>query len=220
MLGMPWPTASPTPAAPAIIGETTEWLGAEERLAARAGALGPKIRAAVERREALAVAAGIDLTGTNPSRTNIEGGLSTIEEKSLGAIAKAGRGPLAGLVPYGARPGTPGRILMDAPAYAPESVGGFVAAGANLLMFTTGVGNSFGSRLAPTLKVTANAATAGRLTTQIDLDVSALAEGREDLDAAAARALSAVCAIASGGLTFSEIFMDGEETISRFGEAL
>lgn len=205
----------------AIVGETTEWLGAEDRLAARAsGDLGERIRAAVERRERLAVAAGVDLTGTNPSRTNIEGGLSTIEEKSLGAIAKAGTGPIAGLVSYGERPAMAGRILMDAPAYAPESVGGFVAAGANLLLFTTGVGNSFGSRLAPTVKVTANAATAQRLTTQIDIAVDALAEGRESLEEAADRALAELLAVASGALTFSEIFSDGEETISRFGEAL
>lgn len=102
----------------------------------------------------------------------------------------------------------------------PKSVGGFVAAGANLLLFTTGVGNSFGSRLAPTVKVTANAATARRLPTQIDIAVDALAEGRESLEAAADRALSELLAVASGALTFSEIFSDGEETISRFGEAL
>lgn len=205
----------------AIIGETLEWLGAEERLSGHASpALGEELRAAVARREALAVAAGVDLTGTNPSRTNIEGGLSTIEEKSLGAVAKIGTGEIAGLVGYGERPPGPGRYLMDAPAYAPESVTGFVAAGASLVLFTTGVGNSFGSRLAPTIKVTANPATAARLATQIDFAADALAEGRESLAEAGARLLAEVCDVASGALTFSEIFADGEETISRFGEAL
>ncbi len=205
----------------AIIGETLEWLGAEDRLADRAAPeLAARLRAAVARREALAVAAGIDLTGTNPSRTNIEGGLSTIEEKSLGAVAKIGSGEIAGLLGYGERPPAPGRFLMDAPAYAPESVTGFVAAGANLVLFTTGVGNSFGSRLAPTIKVTGNSATAARLAAQIDFAADALAEGRESLEEAGERLLGEARAIASGALTFSEIFGDGEETISRFGEAL
>ncbi|MEM7695433.1 MAG: UxaA family hydrolase [Pseudomonadota bacterium] len=205
----------------AIIGETTEWLGAEDRLAARAPAdVGAAIVNAARRREALAVAAGIDLTGTNPSRTNIEGGLSTIEEKSLGAIAKVGVGPIAGLIPYATRPEGPGRWLMDAPAYAPESVTGFVAAGATVILFTTGVGNSFGSRLAPTLKITANPATAARLPTQVDVSVANVVLGKEDNAAAAERLLTHLCAVASGALTYAEIFGDGEETISRFGEAL
>lgn len=205
----------------AMIGETLEWLGAEGRLTDHAApALGEALCAAVARREALAVAAGVDLTGTNPSRTNIEGGLSTIEEKSLGAVAKIGVGEIAGIVAYGERPAAPGRYLMDAPAYAPESVTGFVAAGANLVLFTTGVGNSFGSRLAPTIKVTANGVTASRLTAQIDFAADALAEGREGLAEAGERLLAEVCDVASGTLTFSEIFADGEETISRFGEAL
>lgn len=206
----------------AIVGETVEWLGAEDRLVARAEkpGLGEALCAAVTRRERLAIDAGVDLTGTNPSRTNIEGGLSTIEEKSLGAVAKAGTGPIAGLVAYAERPNGAGRWLMDAPAYAPESVTGFVAAGANLVLFTTGVGNSFGSRLAPTIKVTANAATADRLATQIDLSAAPVAQGIETLDQAADRLMEEIEAVASGALTFAEIFGDGEETISRFGEAL
>lgn len=205
----------------AMVGETVEWLGAEDRLAERATDEAARdITAAVLRREAIAVDAGVDLTGVNPSRTNIEGGLTTIEEKSLGAIAKAGTGPIAGLLGYADAPPRPGRWLMDASAYAPESLTGFVAAGANLIVFTTGVGNSFGSRLAPTVKVSANAETVTRLRTQIDLDASPVAEGRESLEEAAERALGEVVSVASGTRTFSEIFGDGEETISRHGEAL
>ncbi|MEM0908541.1 MAG: UxaA family hydrolase [Pseudomonadota bacterium] len=206
----------------AVMGETTEWLGAEDRLAERAQ--DDDVRAAIlcaaKRREALAMAAGIDLTGTNPSQTNIDGGLSTIEEKSLGALAKLGTGPIAGLVKYAQRPDGPGRWVMDAPAYAPESVTGLVAAGANIILFTTGVGNSFGSRLAPTLKITANASTATRLETQVDVSAAPFVEGHEDLSTMTGHALSEVCATASGALTFSEIFGDGEETISRLAEAL
>ena len=135
----------------AVIGETTEWLGAEHLLAARAATpeLADAILAAADRREAMAQAAGIDLTGHNPSATNIAAGLSSIEEKSLGAIAKSGTGPIKGLLGYAEVPAGPGLWIMDAPAYAPESVTGFVAAGANLVLFTTGVGNFYSSALAP-----------------------------------------------------------------------
>ncbi|MCF3936681.1 UxaA family hydrolase [Acuticoccus sp. M5D2P5] len=206
----------------AILGETVEWLGAEDRIAARAAdpALGEALVAAVLRREAAAVAAGIDLTGTNPSRTNIDGGLTTIEEKSLGAVAKSGQSPIAGLVGYGEPPRASGLHLMDAPAYAPESLTGFVAAGANLILFATGVGNSYGAPLAPTLKVTGNPDTAARLTEQIDVDLSPAFEGKETPEDAADRLLAAAIATASGAATFAEIFGDGDEVISRFGAAL
>lgn len=205
-----------------MIGESTEWLGAEHLLAARARGPGvaEAILAVARRREAMAVATGIDLTGHNPSATNIAGGLSTIEEKSLGAIAKSGSAPIAGLLAYGEAPPAAGTWVMDAPAYAPESLGGFVAAGANLILFTTGVGNSYGSRLAPTLKVTANPETAARLDSQIDFDASAVFRGEESLDDAQRRLEALVGETAGGMLTWSETLSETDEVISRFGPAL
>ena len=108
------------------------------------------------RRERESVAAGMDLLGNNPGPTNIAAGLSTIEEKSLGAIAKGGRSPIRGVVAIAEPLPGPGLYLMDAPAYAPESVGGLVASGAQIVLFTTGVGNSFVSGIAPTIKISAN----------------------------------------------------------------
>lgn len=205
-----------------ILGETVEWTGAEDRLAARATdpALGGAIVAAVLRREALAVAAGVDLTGTNPGATNIAGGLSTIEEKSLGAVAKSGTASVAGLLATAERPARPGLHVMDAPAYAPESLTSFAAAGATLMLFATGVGNSFGAALAPTLKITANPDTAARLPTQIDVSLAAVFTGEETLHDGAARLLAAVRDTASGATTFAEIFGDGEDAFSRLGESL
>ncbi|WP_108662828.1 UxaA family hydrolase [Acuticoccus kandeliae] len=206
----------------AIIGETIEWLGAEDRLAARAAdpALARAIEGAVLRREAAAVAAGIDLTGNNPSRTNIDAGLTTIEEKSLGAVAKSGTSPVAGLLDYGEAPPCAGLHVMDAPAYAPESLTGFVAAGANLLLFATGVGNSYGSLIAPTVKVTGNPDSAARLTEQIDVDLSPAFNGDETMEAAADRLFRATLETSGGALTFAEIFGEGDEVISRYGAAL
>ena len=206
----------------AMIGETTEWLGAEHLLAARAcrSEVTESILSAARRREAMAVAARIDLTGHNPSATNIAGGLSTIEEKSLGAVAKSGSAPIAGLLAYAEAPASPGTWVMDAPAYAPESLGGFVAAGANLILFTTGVGNSYGSKLAPTLKVTANPETAARLDDQIDFDASAVFRGEEALADAGSRLETLLLETAGGMLTWSEVLMETDEVISRFGPAL
>jgi altronate dehydratase large subunit len=206
----------------AVIGETTEWLGAEGLLAARARSPGRarEIEAAAGRREALATAAGIDLTGHNPSATNIAAGLSSIEEKSLGAIAKSGSGPIDGLIGYAQAPTGPGLYVMDAPAYAPESVTGFVAAGANLVLFTTGVGNFYGSALAPTIKVTANPETARRLSTLIDSDVSAVFEGRMPIETAEGDLLALLLDVAGGSLTWAETVGEQDEVISRFGPAL
>jgi altronate dehydratase large subunit len=206
----------------AVIGETTEWLGAEHRLAARATTpeLSRAITRAAARREAMAVAAGIDLTGSNPSATNIAAGLSSIEEKSLGAIAKSGRSPIESLLDYAEAPAGPGLHVMDAPAYAPESVTGFVAAGANLVLFTTGVGNSYTSALAPTLKLSANPVTCERLKEQLDFDASAVFTGAEPIEAAAERLFELVRVTASGALTWGEILDDRDEVVSRFGPSL
>lgn len=206
----------------AIIGETTEWLGAEHLLARRARTqdVAEAIRGAALAREAMAVGAGIDLTGNNPSPTNIEAGLSSIEEKSLGNIAKSGSRPIEGLLAYGEAPRGPGMWLMDAPAYAPESLTGFVLAGAQIMLFTTGVGNSYVSALAPTIKLSANPRTTARLKQQLDLDASSVFRGEEDAEQAAGRLLRVVLATASGQATWGEILREGSETISRFGPAL
>ena len=206
----------------AVFGETVEWLGAEHLLARRAVTpdVARAIEAAVARREQAAVAAGMDLLGNNPGPTNVAAGLSTIEEKSLGAIAKGGRSPIQGVIGIAESPGRAGLYVMDAPAYAPESVSGMVAAGAQLVLFTTGVGNSYVSALAPTIKISGNPVAGARLREQLDFDASAVFDRRESLDAAAARLTQVVLEVASGTLTWGEILDEGEEVISRLGPAL
>jgi altronate dehydratase large subunit len=206
----------------AVFGETIEWLGAEHLLAARAAdaAVAHAIRDAVLRRERMSVAAGITLTGKNPGPTNVAAGLSTIEEKSLGAIAKGGRSPIRGVVDIAeALPG-PGLYVMDAPAYAPESVGGLVASGAQIVLFTTGVGNSFVSGLAPTIKISANPVAAKRLGEQLDFDASGVFERREALTDATSRLMDVMLDVASGTLTWGEVLDEGEDVVSRLGPAL
>jgi altronate dehydratase large subunit len=206
----------------AMIGETMEWLGAEHLLArrARTPAAAEAIRTAALAKEQAAIDAGMDLTGSNPSPTNIAAGLSSIEEKSLGNIAKSGSRPIEGLVGYSETPPSPGMWVMDAPAYAPESLTGFVVAGAQLLLFTTGVGNSYVGALAPTLKLSANPVACASLDTQLDYDASAVFLGRATMDEAADGLQRAMLAIASGRATWGEILKEGGEVVSRFGAAL
>ena len=206
----------------AVFGETIEWLGAEHLLARRASddSVARAIREAVLRRERASVDAGIDLVGNNPGPTNVAAGLSTIEEKSLGAIAKGGRAPIRGVVGIAEPLPGAGLYLMDAPAYAPESVGGLVASGAQIVLFTTGVGNSFVSGIAPTIKISANPIAAGRLREQLDFDASDVFARKVSLADAAARLQDVVLDVASGTLRWGEVLDEGEDVVSRLGAAL
>lgn len=206
----------------AVFGETLEWMGAEHLLARRAATVevGDALIQAVLRRERIATRQGVDLLGNNPGPTNIAAGLSTIEEKSLGSIAKSGSSKIAGILGIGQTPAAPGLYAMDAPAYSPESLSGFVASGAQILLFSTGVGNSYVSTLAPTIKVSANPTATTTLAEQLDFDASAVFMGGQSIDQASAALLDVVVDIASGTLTWGEILDEGDEVVSRMGEAL
>jgi altronate dehydratase large subunit len=206
----------------AVFGESLEWLGAEHLLAQRGTtpAVADALRQTVQRRLGLASSQGVDLLGHNPGPTNIAAGLSTIEEKSLGAIAKSGSAPIRGLLRYGQPVDEPGLYAMDAAAYSPESLSGFVAAGAQLMLFSTGVGNSYVSLLAPTIKLSANPDAALRLREQLDFDASDVFRGTRTLDDAARDLVALVVDIASGSLTWGEVLGEGDEVVSRMAEAL
>jgi altronate dehydratase large subunit len=206
----------------AVIGEAIEWLGAEHLVAqrARSAAVGKAIVKAVLRREKLLVDARINLTGNNPGAENIRGGLSTIEEKSLGAIAKTGTQPITGLLGHAESPKRNGLYLMDGPSFSPESLTGFAAAGAQIMLFTTGPGNSFCSQLAPTIKITGRSDTATRLDDQIDFDAGPVLAGTETMEAAGERLFRHVMATASGLLTYGEVHGEGAEVFTRTGPSM
>ncbi len=206
----------------AVVGETVEWLGAEHIVSRRAvdATTAAAIVAVVLRREAEVAAGGHDLTGNNPGAENIRGGLSSIEEKSLGAIAKTGTRPIRGVLAVAEEPSESGLYLMDGPSFSPESLTGFAASGANLMLFTTGAGNSFCNSIAPTIKITGRPDTAGRLVDQIDFDASPVFEGREDIASAGARLFDLVLAIASGASTWGEVHGEGAEAFYRAGGSM
>jgi len=205
-----------------IMGETLEWLGAEQELSKRTKSpeVAAAIIAAVLRRESMASDAGISLTDVNPNRANIESGLSTIEEKASGSVTKSGTSPIEGLLSYSQPPKDTGLYLMDAAAYTPESLSGFVAAGAQLLLFSTGIGNSYVSAIAPTIKLSANTDTIQSIPQQIDFDCSSLIAGTNTPESVADELMDDVVEFASGTLTWGEAVGEGCESVSRYGESL
>ena len=147
---------------------------------------------------------GVDLRGAQPTPGNQEGGLTTIEEKSLGAIAKGGTTPIRDIVPYGERlPVGGGLVLMDTPGYDVESVVGKVAGGAQVIVFTTGRGSTTGNPIAPVIKVCGNPQTWERMATNMDVNAGTIIEG-DDLDTVGERVFETIVETANGRLTAAE----------------
>jgi altronate dehydratase large subunit len=190
-----------------ILGEITEFIGAEHILArhARTEAVGAQILALVHRMEARAKAVGCDMRGGQPTGGNIKGGLSTIEEKSLGAIAKAGVSPIEAVYEYGERPQVKGLVVMDSPGREPEILTGLAAAGCTLIAFATGRGAPQGFPFVPVVKLTGNPVTWQKLRDHMDVYVGTIMEGTETLPAAGRRLFAECLGFASGRLTKAEI---------------
>lgn len=191
----------------AIFSETTEILGAEHLLARRAvnEDVAQKIYEAVKANEKLAMDAGIDLLGINPVPDNVRGGITTIEEKSLGAIMKTGTYPIEDVLSYGERPEKPGLYFMDSPSAASEVVTGMSACGAQMILFSTGSCNPVGNPISPVLKVTSNPRTVARMRQHLDVDISDILTKGQSLRDAGDCIVEAVKAVSNGRLTTAEI---------------
>jgi altronate dehydratase large subunit len=205
-----------------IISETAEFVGAEHLFAARAvdAAVRKAFVDAVHHLEQEAARCGVDLTGTNPAPDNIRGGLTTLEEKALGAMAKAGSRPLTGVLGYGQAPQRKGLHFMDAPAPAVENLTAFAAAGCQLIFFGTGVGNPIGNMVTPTVKVCGNVNTLRTMADNIDVDVSGILETGAKVSDLGDRLFDYAAEIASGTRTTSEVLDVRETAISRFERTL
>jgi altronate dehydratase large subunit len=202
----------------AVLGEIAEIMGAEHLLAARASnpEAASRLIQVVRRVESETRALGLDLRGTQPSPGNIRGGLTTIEEKSLGATHKGGeRSPLQEVVGYSAPIRSKGLSVMDTPGLDVEAVTGMVGGGAQVVVFTTGLGTPTGNPIAPVIKITGNARTARQMADNIDLDVSGIIDDTESLDDAAGRLFEEVLAVASGKPTTAEALGHREFAIHR-----
>lgn len=202
-----------------ILSETVEWMGAEHYLAQRAvnPQLAGDIVKAVKWYEDYIKSIGIDLIGTNPSPDNRKGGLTTTEEKALGAIKKGGSRPVQAMYTYAQRPDKKGLVLMDAPPPGVENITGLTGAGCQLIIFSTGKGNPIGSPLVPTIKVTGNPRTIERVSDNIDVDISDVLTKGVSLDVAGQMLFEKMIDHANGKLTSSEVLGDVEVAVTRIG---
>ncbi len=201
-----------------ILAETTELIGAEHLLARRAAtpAVAAEIYRIIHRYEAVVRAHGEDIRGANPAPGNIEGGLTTIEEKSLGAAKKGGTRTIQEVVEYAVRPTAHGLVVMDTPGNDIEQMVGMVAAGAQVAAFTTGRGTPTGCPIAPVLKIATNSHTAHRMQDNIDLNAGLILEGRETLETMGRRIYEALLAVAQEEPTKAERLGHREFSISRY----
>jgi len=198
----------------AFFGETTEIIGAEHALAKRAAtpAVAKAIVDAVARREALAKSTGLDIRTINPVPANLKGGLSSLEEKSLGAIHKAGTAPIQGVLQYAERPKGKGLYFVDNWMGSYSIFAGYAAAGSNLVLFQLGGGGLAGRTLmegspsvvAPFLWCTANPKTFAMARDNIDFYSGTVIEGKENPEQAGERLYQTVIDIASGTFSRSE----------------
>lgn len=190
-----------------ILGEVTEFIGAEHILARHAinDTVAREILDLVAKMEKRAMAVGEDIRGGQPTGGNIKGGITTIEEKSLGAIAKAGTAPIKAVCQYGEAPSVKGLVVMDSPGREPEILTGLAAAGANVIVFATGRGAPQGFPFVPVLKITGSRTAALKMSDHIDMDLSAIIEGDDNIPDAGRRLLEEITVVASGAMTKAEI---------------
>jgi altronate dehydratase large subunit len=209
--------------ATSILAETMEILGAEHLLAKRAitPEVGKQIIDVVARYEKSITYEGIDIRGAQPSRGNIEGGLSTLEEKSLGAAKKAGNAPFTGVLDYADQPTNAGLYFMDTPGHDIEQLTAFAAAGVNITVFTTGRGTPTGSAIMPTIKVATNTEMATALSDLIDMNSGTIADGTQTLEENGMHIYDLIIKVANGQLTKAEIGGHHEFNLSRlYGSSL
>jgi altronate dehydratase large subunit len=201
-----------------ILAETTELIGAEHLLARRAASaeVAQDIYRIIHRYEAVVRAHGEDIRGANPAPGNIEGGLTTIEEKSLGAAKKGGTRTIRQVVEYAVRPSTRGLVIMDTPGNDIEQMVGMVAAGSQVAVFTTGRGTPTGSPIIPVIKVATNSHTATRMRDNIDLNAGLILEGEGMLESMGRLIYEAILAVAQGEPTKAERLGHREFSISRY----
>ncbi|MFN0159916.1 MAG: UxaA family hydrolase [Burkholderiales bacterium] len=205
-----------------IISETSEFFGAEHLFAERAAddAVRQKFLDRVLGLEREAMSIGMDIRGTNPTPDNIRGGLTTIEEKALGAMAKSGTSKLIGVLDYGEAPRKAGLHFMAAPAPAVENMTAMAAAGCQMIFFGTGVGNPIGNMVSPTVKVSGNVNTLRKMPENIDFDVTDILEKGVGVAPLGDKLYEFALAVASGTRTTSEVLDQRETAISRFGTTI
>ncbi|WP_068118945.1 UxaA family hydrolase [Tropicimonas marinistellae] len=188
-----------------VLAETPEIYGAEHLLTARAASreVGEKLIGLVTWWQDYTFRNKGSMNN-NPSPGNKKGGLTTILEKSLGAAAKGGTTPLNAVYKYAEPVREPGFVFMDSPGYDPASITGQIAGGCNVVVFTTGRGSAYGSKPAPTIKVSSNTETYLRQTEDMDINAGRVLSEHASIEEVGREIYDAILRVASGEQTKSE----------------
>lgn len=189
----------------AILSETPEIYGAEQLLLRRANSteVAEKLIAQIKWWETYAAQNGGSMDN-NPSPGNKQGGITTILEKSLGAVAKVGSTPLMAVYEYAEQVAQAGFVFMDTPGYDPVSATGQIAGGAQIVVFTTGRGSAFGSKPAPTIKLATNDWLFNQMADDMDLNTGDIVSGSVSIADKGRKIFDLIRATASGQTTKSE----------------
>lgn len=203
----------------AMLSETAEMLGAEHILARRAAndEVRRRIWEITAATEVNMKSAGFYVLGAEPSPGNIEGGLTTLEEKSLGAIRKGGTSAITQVVKYAEKPSQKGLVIMDGPAHDVISDTGMIAAGAQVIVFTTGRGTPLGSPVAPVIKVSSNSTIYHRMKENIDINAGMILDGEESIQSIGERIFKEIIDVSLGKLTRAEILGHNEFAVHPIG---
>ncbi len=202
-----------------LLAETPELIGAEhlmDRPGSNPEAV-QKLFAAIAAFENEVRRLGVDPRGAQPTPGNMAGGLTTIEEKSLGAMTKGGTTPLVEFVGYAQPPTRHGLVMMDTPGNDVTAMSAQVAGGAQVVVFTTGRGTPTGTPIVPVIKVSTNSAIFQRMSDNMDLDAGTVIGVGEPLQSVGRRIYDEILAVADGKLTRSEILGHREFAICRIG---
>lgn len=205
-----------------ILAETTELIGAEHILARRAinKDIADRCYATIRAFENSANSVGVDMRGGNPTPGNIEGGLSSIEEKSLGCVYKGGTKPLVDVIGYAEKITKKGLIFMDTPGNDIEQLTGMAAGGCHICVFTTGRGTPTGSAIVPTIKVATNTVMYNRMKDNMDLNAGTIVDGEETIQKVGQRILDEMIRVASGKKTKAEILGHNDFGIQRIAPTM
>lgn len=201
-----------------VLSETTELIGAEHILAKRAKnkEIHDRIFEIVHRYEKALQLVGEEVREGNPSPGNMAGGLTTLEEKSLGCIHKGGHTIINEVYDYAKQLNTKeGLVIMDTPGNDPSSVAGMVAGGCQVVVFSTGRGTPTGNPIAPVIKITGNKVTFANMEDNIDVNASQIIYGKKTLEQMGDELLSMISDVSSGQQTKAEILGYFEMAIAR-----
>ncbi|SFH02908.1 altronate dehydratase large subunit [Desulfotomaculum arcticum] len=202
-----------------ILSETVEIIGAEHVLARRAAnpEIAAKLLGVVQAFEQRVVNEGSDIRDTQPTPGNKAGGITTLEEKSLGCIYKAGTTAVNDVLAYAEGIRGKGLSVMDTPGHDIQSMIGMLAGGAQIVAFTTGRGSPCGTPIAPVVKITANKQTYAKMMDNIDVYVGGVIEGSSSIQVSGAQIYEQVMAACNGQLTCSEKLQHREFALWRIG---